>query len=180
MKISSTIYASRQFYYGLIRDFLDGKIKAYPFSNKFMHQRNKDIDNNKQPDPSKYYESKDFDENEKKYLEEYCDKLYNYAPTNNVSAILNECVAGAKKYGIKGPLFFDTIFSDLFVNIRDFWPRNLKEAEVAGWENPMDEFGFPELSVAEYREEYCIDEVQLRKKMQEKFRILDENKEMWL
>lgn len=180
MKTGSSIYENRQFYYKLMKDFLDGKIKAYPFRSKFMHQRNEDIDNNKQAGSSKCCASKKLDKDEERYLEEYCDKLYSYAPTDNVSEILNECVAGAKKYDIKGALFFDAIFSDLFVNIRDFWPRNSKEAETAGWENSMDEFGFPEINETEYEKEYYIDEEQLRKKVQEKFKILDENKELWM
>lgn len=180
MKVDCTIYDNRQFYYRLIKDFLDRKIKAYVFRNKFMHQRNKDIDSNNQTGFSKCYASKELTKDEQRYVEEYCDKIYNYAPTDDVSEILNECVEGAKKHGIKGPLIFGAIFSDIFVDIRDFWPRNLKEAETAGWENSMDELGFPELSEDEYKEGYYINEEQLRKKMKEKLKILEENKGMWM
>lgn len=180
MKITNAIFENRLFYYHLMKDFLDHKINTYHFKNKFMHQRNKDIEINALSDFSEYYENRNLSENEKKFVEEYSDKLYSYNPTNNVNIILDEYVIGAKKYRINGPLFFDAIFSDLFVNIRDFWPRNLKEAETAGWQSTMDEFGFAELSEEEYKNEYCIDEEQLRKKVQEKFKILEENKEIWM
>jgi hypothetical protein len=169
----SAIYKNRLRYYSLLKDFLEHEIKAFSFMRKFMHKRSDDIDEDIKAGYYDYIE--EWGDNELKFRREYYDKLYRYAPTEDITKILNKYVEGAKKYEIKGDLFFSGIFSDLSINIRDFYPRDRKEAEVAGWDD-----SFLEFSAEEYKAEYYIDETELRKKIQEKFNILEENKEMWM
>jgi hypothetical protein len=178
MKIVSTIYENRLYYYELMKDFLEGRIKAYLFRKQFWHQRNKDLDDDKKKGFYEYVEQ--YTEKEQKFTKEYFDQLYCYSPTDDVSKILCDYVKGAEKYQIKGYLFFIGIYDDLSVNIRDFYPRNVKEARAAGWDFSSDELGFPEFTEEEYKKEYCIDEKELRKKVQEKFDILEKNKDKWM
>jgi hypothetical protein len=168
-------YKNRMWYYNLMKDFLDGKINAFTFMEEFLWQRHRDITEDKESGFSDYYRSQPWNESERVFMEYYSDKLYNHEPNEGIAKLLQEYAQGARKCGIKGWMFFSGIHGELFVDTRDFYPRNRKEAKIAGWDN-----SFIKLSEEEYAADYSIDETELRRRVLEKYNFLTENKDLWM
>lgn len=178
----SPIYKNKIFYYELMQAFLYHGMKALDFKEIYLIQRHEDID---EGFTSGFYDQVDQNrkstEQELKFEEECFLKLYNRTAQENPTPILDEYVKGANKYDIKGLLFFSGIFNDLFDDLKDFWPKSLEEAQIAGY-NSSDfnfTFDFTVLTEEEYKNKYCIDETELRRRVLNKLNILEENKDRW-
>ncbi len=177
-----SFYKNRMWYYNIIKDYLECKIKAYPLCYKYMGQRDDDLNENRNSGFNDYDESQYWDENQKKFYSYYFNKLYNRPDNLDLYEHLKEYVEGAKKYNISGELFLSGINQELFKYLRDFDARNIEEAKLAGWDEVSDEGieSFIDYTPEEYEKDYSIDETELRKRLKTIFEILNDNKERWM
>ncbi|KIE05162.1 hypothetical protein NF27_ER00050 [Candidatus Jidaibacter acanthamoeba] len=147
--MKSTVYQNKMFYYNLMQDFVKNKISGREFQQTFLKNRTADLNKDQARGYYDYSDKMIVPNNIKLFREEYAWKLYNN---------FDELVKGAEKYGVKGEEFFTPIFNCLqSIDIEDFWPRD-------------DEY---------FEEDENIDEDELRRRVKEKLRILDENKDKW-
>lgn len=153
----SEIYKNRMLYYNFMKDFLDGKIIPWEFRKKYWHQRNGDLDINKESGYRDYYLSKVFLGNEKIFEEEYADFLYQKSRTNECLNILQEYEKGANELNIVGEDFFMGIWNFIDEYVREYYPS--------------DNDGFDPAS--------DVDEQTLTKIIRAVFDVLERNKDRW-
>lgn len=150
-------YKNKLFYYNLMQDFLNNKNSAWGLRERYLSQRNEDLDQNIITGYSDYYLNRVLFGKEKIFDEEYADLLYRKALKDNWFDILKEYEKGAKELDIKGELFFMGIWNFIDEYIREY--------------HPSDDEGFDPV--------FNFDEQTLTKIIQAAFDVLVRNKERW-